>query len=69
MYNQSVAEAQKMKGFDSVEVAKNREMAIKVIRITTLSGVVMFNLAVGIGGALMGAVIKLMTDSAAINKK
>ncbi len=68
-YNQSVAQAKKMEGYDAAKITENKDMAMKVIRISTLSGVVMFNLAVGVAGALIGSIIKLVTDSAVINKK
>lgn len=66
IYNQSILRAQKTNGFDAAKVAQNKEMAIKVIRISTLSSVVMYNLAVGIVGAALGAIIKLVTRT---NKK
>lgn len=69
LYNQSVAQARKMEGFNAAKIAENKEMAIKVIRISTLSWVVMFNLAVGIAGALIGAIIKLLTGLTGIIKK
>ena len=66
IYNQSIAQAQKTDGFDAEKVSQNKDMAIKVIRISTLSSVVMYNLAVGIVGAVIGAIIKLVTGT---NKK
>ena len=66
VYNLNIAQAQKADGFDAVKVAQNKDMAIKVIRISTLSSVVMYNLAVGIVGAALGAIIKLVTGT---NKK
>ena len=66
IYSQSITQAQKTDGFDAAKVAQNKDMAIKVIRISTLSSVVMYNLAVGIVGAAMGAIIKIVTGT---NKK
>ena len=66
IYNQNIAQAQKTDGFDAAKIAQNKDMAIKVIRISTLSSVVMYNLAVGIVGAAIGAIIKLVTET---NKK
>ena len=61
IYNQSISLAQKTPGFNATKIAENKDMAIKVIRISTLSSVVIYNLAVGIVGAALGAIIKMVT--------
>jgi hypothetical protein len=56
-------QAQKLPGFNAASAEANKEMAMKVMRISLLSAVVMFNLAVGITGALIGSVVRLVIDS------
>ena len=68
VYNHNILEAQKLQGFDAASAAANKTMALKVMRISLLSAVVMFNLAVGITGALAGAVIRLLRDGVGSGK-
>ena len=63
LYNHNLVEARKQPNFDAAKVAANKDMAMKVMRTSLLSMVVMFNLAIGITGALVGAVIALLSES------
>ncbi len=63
VYKQNMLQAQKLPGFNAASAEANKEMAMKVMRISLLSAVVMFNLAVGITGALIGSVVRLVIDS------
>ena len=63
LYQQSIIEAQKLPNFSASNASANKEMAMKVMRISLLSAVVLFNLAVGIAGALVGSLIMLLRES------
>ena len=63
LYDHNLTEAQKLPNFDATKVAENKEMAMKVMRTSLLSMVVMFNLAIGITGALLGSVVALLRES------
>ena len=63
LYEHNLAEAQKLPNFDATKVAENKDMAMKVMRTSLLSMVVMFNLAIGITGALVGSIIALLVES------
>ena len=64
-YEHQMAEAQKLPNFNAagIAMAENKAMALKVMRTSLLSMVIMFNLAVGITGALVGSVIALLIES------
>ena len=68
LYNQNIQAAQKIKGYDAATAASNKSMAMKVMRISLLSAVVMFNLAIGISGALVGSLIRLLREKTLSNK-
>jgi len=63
LYEQSILQAKKLPEFNAASAATNKEMAMKVMRISLLSAVVLFNLAVGIAGALVGSLIMLLRES------
>jgi len=63
LYEQSIIQAKKLPEFNAASAATNKEMAMKVMRISLLSVVVLFNLAVGIAGALVGSLIMLLRES------
>ncbi len=62
LYNQNILAAQKINGYNAATAVSNKAMAMKVMRISLLSAVVMFNLAIGITGALAGAIIRLLRE-------
>ena len=68
-YEHQMAEVLKHPSFTAPVIAmgENKEMAMKVMRTSLLSMIVMFNLAVGIAGALIGSVIALLIES--LNQK
>ena len=63
LYQQSIIQAQKLPNFSASNASANKEMAMKVMRISLLSMVVLFNLAVGIAGALVGTIISILRES------
>lgn len=57
IYESNIAEAKlHVTGFDVSKAEKDKAMAIKVLKISMMSMVVMVNLAVGIVGSLVGSV-------------
>jgi len=62
IYNERINQAKKLPKFDLAQVTSQKEMALKVIRISLISSVVMLNLAVGIAGSLFGTLIRLLVS-------
>ncbi len=59
IYDERIKQAQKLPKFDLAQATSQKEMALKVIRISLISSVVMLNLAIGIAGSLFGTLIRL----------
>jgi len=63
LYNHNLAEAKKLPDFDLAKVTANKEMAMKVMRTSLLSMVVLFNLTIGITGTLLGSMSAMLIES------
>ena len=59
IYTERIKQAQQLPQFNLEQATSQKEMALKVIRISLISSVVMINLAVGIAGSLIGTIIRL----------
>lgn len=57
VYEQKLTASKNVAGFSVDQAKEQKEMAIKVISNTILSGVVMINLAIGIAASLVGAIV------------
>ncbi len=60
IYNERIKQAQKTPQFDLAQATSQKEMALKVIKISLISSVVMINLAVGIASSLIGTIVRLL---------
>ena len=67
IYNERIKQAQKLPQFSLEQANSQKDMALKVIRISLISSVVMINLAVGIAGSLFGTIIRLIITKKEVN--
>ena len=67
IYNERIKQAQKLPQFNLEQATSQKEMALKVIRISLISSVVMINLAVGIASSLIGTIIRLLLQKKGVD--